>query len=79
MLIFSSSCAVIAKRYAIAFNVKPTVYICTTAPIVDSISIADVQTRLGAVPPDGMLDKPGETGGKLRVEGAGINTLGDRF
>jgi hypothetical protein len=26
-----------------------------------------------------MLDEPGENGGKLGVEGAGINTLGDRF
>ena len=59
--------------------VKPTVYICTTTAIVDSIAIADVQTRLGAVSPDGMLDEPGENGGKLGVEGAGINTLGDRF
>jgi hypothetical protein len=58
--------------------VNATVYICTTAAIIDSIAIADVQTRLGAVSPDGMLDEPGENGGKLGVEGAGINTLGDR-
>jgi hypothetical protein len=59
--------------------VNATVYICTTAAIVDSIAVADVQTRLGAVSPHGMLDEPGENGGELRVEGAGINTLGDRF
>ena len=34
---------------------------------------------MGAVSPDGILDEPGENGGKLGVEGAGINTLGDRF
>ena len=54
--------------------VKATVYICTTTAIVDSIAIADVQTRLGAVSPDGMLDEPGENGGKLGVEGAGQYT-----
>jgi hypothetical protein len=59
--------------------VKATVYICTTVAIVDSIAVANVKTQLGAVSPDGMLDEPGENGGKLRVEGAGINTLGDRF
>jgi hypothetical protein len=59
--------------------VKATVYICTTAAIVDSIAVADVKTQLGAVPPDRVLHEPGEGGGKLRVEGACINTLGDRF
>jgi hypothetical protein len=42
ILIISSSYAVIAKRYAIALRVKATVYICTTAAIVDSIAVADV-------------------------------------
>jgi hypothetical protein len=60
-------------------RVKAAVYICTTVAIVDSIAITDVQTQLGAVSPDGMLDEPGEKGGKLGVEGAGVNTLGDRF
>jgi hypothetical protein len=75
----SSSYVIIAKRYAIALMVKATVHICTTAAIVDSIAVADVQAQLGAVSPDGMLDEPGENGGKLGVEGAGINTLRDCF
>ena len=79
MLIISSSYAAIAKRYSIALTVKATIYICTTVAVIDSIVIADVQTQLGAVSPDGMLDEPGENGGKLGVEGAGVNTRGDRF
>ena len=59
--------------------VKATVYICTTAAIVDSIAVADAQTQLGAVTPDGKLDEPGENCLKLGVEGPGVNTLGDRF
>jgi hypothetical protein len=70
---------VISKRYAIALVVKATVYICTTTAIVDSIAVANVKTQLSAVSPDGMLDEPGENCRKLGVEGAGINTLGDRF
>jgi hypothetical protein len=79
MSVISSSYAVIAKRYAIASMVKATVYIYTTVAVVDSIAIADVQAQLGAVSPDGMLDEPGENRGKLGVEGAGVDTLGDRF
>ena len=79
MSIISSSYPIIAKRCAVTLLVKATVCICTTAAVVDSIAVADVQTQLSAVSPDGMLDEPGETGGELRVEGAGINTLGDRF
>jgi hypothetical protein len=79
MSIISSSYAVISKRYAIALMVKAAVYICTTAAIVDSIAVTDVQTQLGAVSPGGMLDESGENGGKIGVEGAGINTVGDRF
>jgi hypothetical protein len=75
----SSSYAVITKRYAIALMVNATVYVLTTAAIVDSIAVTDVQTQLGAVSPDGMLDESGENCMKLRVEYAGINTLGDRF
>ena len=79
MSIMSNNYFVIAKRYAIALMVKATVYICTTAAIVDSIAVADAQTQLGAVTPDGKLDEPGENCLKLGVEGPGVNTLGDRF
>ena len=79
MSINSSSYGLIAKRHAIALMVKATVHICTTAAIVNSIAVADVQAQLSAVSPDGMLDEPRENEGKLGVEGAGINTLGDCF
>jgi hypothetical protein len=67
------------KRNAVTLPVNATVYIFTTFAIINSIAVADVQAQLGAVPPDGVLDEPGEGGGKVRVEGAGIHTLDDRL
>jgi hypothetical protein len=49
-----------------------------TFPIVNLIAVADVETLLGAVPPDRVLNEPRECPGKPPVELPGVDLLGDR-
>jgi hypothetical protein len=44
-------------------------------PIIDAIAVADVEARLGAVPPDRMLDEPRKRLRKPGIELPGINPL----
>jgi hypothetical protein len=43
--------------------------------IIDPIAVTDVEARLGAVPPNRMLDEPREWLRKVRIELPGINPL----
>jgi hypothetical protein len=45
--------------------------------VIEPVAIADIKTVSGAVPPDRVLDKPWKRGGKMRVEGACVDMLGD--
>jgi hypothetical protein len=47
--------------------------------IVDLIAVADVEALLGAVPPDGVLNEPGERRWEPAVELPGVDLLSDRF
>ena len=38
-------------------------------PIIDAIAVANVKTKLGAVPPDGVLHEPRKHGREGRIEG----------
>ena len=42
-------------------------------PIIDPIAVADIEARLGAVPPDRVLDEPREWLRKARIELPGID------
>ena len=48
-------------------------------PIIYAIAVADVEARLGAIPPDRMLDEPRKRLRKSRIELPGINPLRHRF
>ena len=45
-------------------------------PIIDAITVADVEARLGAVPPDRMLNEPRKRLRKPGIEQPGIDPLG---
>ena len=45
-------------------------------PIINPIAVADVEARLGAVPPDRMLDEPRKRLRKAGIELPGIDPLG---
>jgi hypothetical protein len=53
--------------------VQPTPHVCAPAVIVDLIAVADVEARLGAVPPNRVLNEPGKYPWKPWIEPAGIN------
>jgi hypothetical protein len=48
-------------------------------PVIDPIAVADVEARLGAVPPDRVLDEPREWLRKPGIELPGINPLRHRL
>jgi hypothetical protein len=45
-------------------------------PIINPIAVADVEARLGAVPPDRVLNEPGKRLRKIGIEPPGIDPLG---
>jgi hypothetical protein len=57
--------------------VQPTPHVCAPAAVIDLIAVADVETGLGAVPPNRVLDEPGKHLGKPWIEPAGINPCGN--
>ena len=61
----------------IAAAVQPTPHIRAPAAIIDLIAVADVEARLGAVPPDGAGDESGKRLRKPRIESAGIDGAGN--
>ena len=48
-------------------------------PIIDPIAVADVETRLGAIPPDRVLNEPRKGLRKPGIELPGINPLRHRL
>src|SRR5258707_2131634 len=50
--------------------------ILASLSIINAVAVANIEAALGAVPPDRVLDEPGEHGGGGRIEGAGIDPLG---
>ena len=44
-------------------------------PVIDAIAVADVEARLGAVPPNRMLDEPRKRPRKSGIELPGIDPL----
>jgi hypothetical protein len=65
------------QNEAIAAAVQPTPHIRAPAAIIDLIAVADVEARLGAVPPDCAGDEPGKRLRKLRIEPTGIDARGN--
>jgi hypothetical protein len=61
----------------IAAAVQPTPHIRAAATVIDLIAVADIETRLGAVPPNRVLNEPGKRLGKRWIEPAGINGRGN--
>ena len=57
--------------------IQPTPHVRTPAAVVDLIAVADVETRLGAVPPNRVLNEPGKHLGKPWIESAGIDGRGN--
>jgi hypothetical protein len=53
--------------------VQPTPHIRAPAAVIDLIAVADIETRLGAVPPNRVLNEPGKHLGKPWIEPAGID------
>jgi hypothetical protein len=61
----------------IAAAVQPTPHIRAPAAIIDLIAVADVERRLGAVPPDGAGDEPGKRLRKPWIKPTGIDARGN--
>jgi hypothetical protein len=61
----------------IAAAVQPTPHVRAPAAVVDLIAVADVEARLGAVPPNRVLHEPRKHLGKPWIEPAGINPRGN--
>ena len=61
----------------IAAAVQSAPHIRAPAAIIDLIAVADVEARLGAVPPDRAGDEPGKRLRKLRIEPTGIDGRGN--
>jgi hypothetical protein len=52
-------------------------HVCAAATVINLIAVADVETGLGTVPPNRVLDEPGKHLGKRWIEPAGINPRGN--
>ena len=56
-----------------------TVYIAARLTIINAIAVADVETVLGAIPPDRVLDEPRKRPREGRVELPGVDVPRDGF
>jgi hypothetical protein len=45
-------------------------------PIIDPVAVANVEAKLGAVPPDSVLHEPWKHGREGRIKALGVNLLG---
>ena len=61
--------------YSVTYRVDLTVDVAARLAIVDAIAVADVESFLGAVPPDCLLDKAGKHRGVRGIEGARIDAV----
>jgi len=50
-----------------------TIDIVARLAVIDPVAVANVEARLGAVPPDAVLDEPREDRRERRVESAGVD------
>ena len=64
------------QNYTITMTTNLAVDVRTRLAIINSIAVADVEARLGAVPPDRMLDEPRKRLRKIGIELPGIDPLG---
>src|ERR1700683_2075961 len=63
--------------YSIANTTNLAVDVVARLSIIDAIAVADAEAVLSAEPPDGVLHEPGERGREGRIEGSGVNLVGD--
>ena len=65
------------QNEAITAAVQSAPHIRAPAAIIDLIAVADVEARLGAVPPDRAGDEPGKRLRKPWIEATGIDGAGN--
>ena len=63
----------IIKYYTITMTTNLAIDVVARLPIIDPIAVADVEARLGAVPPDRVLDEPRKRLRKPGIELPGID------
>jgi hypothetical protein len=61
----------------ITHQARSAIQLAAAMGIIDLIAVADIEAALAAVPPDRVLDEPGEGPWKARVELPGVDPLGD--
>jgi len=57
--------------------VQSAPHVCASAAIIDLIAVADVEARLGAIPPDGAGDEPGKGLRKPWIKPTGVDARGN--
>jgi hypothetical protein len=67
------------QNYTIATTAKLAIDVAARLPIINPIAVADVEARLGAIPPDRMMDEPRKRLRKPGIEPPRINTLRHRL
>ena len=65
------------QRHTTTHSPHSTILITAATRIVDAIAVTDIETALAAIPPDRVLDEPGEGLRKGRIELPGIDPLRD--
>ena len=70
--------ALIARRYAITATKQLAVPVVASAVVIDPIAVANVETVLGAIPPDRALHEPRKRRRKGRVELSRIDVRRDQ-
>ena len=73
--LFTLDNIIIIQRYTVANIVYSTVDVIARLAVIDAIAVADVQPFLSAIPPDGVLHKPGKHRRERRIEGVGIDAI----
>ena len=66
-----------SQRDTITHQPNATILVFAAMGIINSVSIANIETALAAVFPDRVLDEPGEDPWKRGVELPGIDVFGD--
>jgi hypothetical protein len=68
-----------AQGDSITYTVQRALFIVAAFSIIDLVAVADVETLLGAVVPDRVLNEPRKRSWKAAVELRGVDLLGDGF
>ena len=61
------------QRKPITKPANLTIDIVARLPVIDPVAVANVEARLGAVPPNGVLHEPRKNRREGRVEFAGVD------